>query len=69
MEDPLEKEMATHSSILGVSVLENPHGQRKLAGYSPWGDMELDMTERTRTHAHTTWLDLYLKESLWEFYF
>ena len=32
-EDPLEKGMATHSSILpGES-----HGQRSLAGYSPWG--------------------------------
>ena len=31
-EDPLEKEMATHSSIPGKS-----HGQRSLAGYSPWG--------------------------------
>ena len=31
-EDPLEKEMATHSSILGKS-----HDQRSLAGYSPWG--------------------------------
>ena len=31
-EDPLEKEMATHSSILpGKS-----HGQRSLAVYSPW---------------------------------
>ena len=30
-EDPLEKEMATHSSILGGF-----HGQRSLAGYSPW---------------------------------
>ena len=31
-EDPLEKEMATYSSILpGES-----HGQRSLAGYSPW---------------------------------
>ena len=29
--DPLEKEMATHSSILGGF-----HGQRSLAGYSPW---------------------------------
>ena len=32
-EDPLEKEMATHSSIL---VWEY-HGQRALEGYSPWG--------------------------------
>jgi len=32
-EDPLEKEMATHSSIL---AWESP-GQRNLVGYSPWG--------------------------------
>ena len=32
-EDPLEDGMAAHSSIL---VLENPHGQRSLVGYSPW---------------------------------
>ena len=32
-EDPLEKEVATHSSILAWE----PHGQRSLAGYSPWG--------------------------------
>ena len=32
-EDPLEKEMATHSVFLpGKS-----HGQRSLKGYSPWG--------------------------------
>ena len=30
-EDPLEKEMATHSSILAWRI----HGQRSLAGYSP----------------------------------
>ena len=29
-EDPLEKGMATHSSILA-------YGQRSLVGYSPWG--------------------------------
>ena len=39
-EDPLEKGMATHSSIL----LENPHGQRSLAGYSLWGCIESDTT-------------------------
>ena len=26
------------------------HGQRSLAGYSPWGCKELDMTERLSTH-------------------
>ena len=43
-EDPLEKEIATHSSILpGKS-----HGQMSLAGYnSPWGHKESDKTEAT----------------------
>ena len=27
------------------SCLEKPHGQRSLAGYSPWGRRELDTTE------------------------
>ena len=27
------------------SCLENPHGQRSLAGYSPWGRKESDTTE------------------------
>ena len=30
---------------LQYSCPENPHGQRNLAGYSPWGHEELDMTE------------------------
>ena len=33
----LEREMATHSSILGNISLEDPQGQRSLAGCSPWG--------------------------------
>ena len=45
-EDPLEKGMATHSSN---SCLENPHGQRSLVGYSPWGHKESDTTERPST--------------------
>ena len=32
LEDPLEKEMATYSSILPGEV----HGQSSLAGYSSW---------------------------------
>ena len=39
-EHPLEKEMATHSSILAWKI----HGQRSAAGYSPWGLKELAMT-------------------------
>ena len=27
---------------LQYSCLENPHGQRSLAGYSPWGDKALE---------------------------
>ena len=34
--------MAPHSSILPGK----PHGQRSLAGYSPWGRQESDTTER-----------------------
>ena len=39
-------------SPLQYSCLENPHGQRNLAGYSPWGVEELDMTERLTTVQH-----------------
>ena len=31
---------------LQYSCLENPHGQRSLAGYSLWGHKESDVTER-----------------------
>ena len=34
-EDPLEEDMATHSSILAWEI--QCHGQRSLVGYSPWG--------------------------------
>ena len=37
-----------HGNPLQYSCLENPHGQRSLAGYSPWGRKELDMTERLK---------------------
>ena len=36
----LEKEMATHLVLLSG----DPHGQRSLAGYSPWDHKELDTT-------------------------
>ena len=36
-----------HGNPLQYSCLENPHGQRSLLGYSPWGRLELDMTEAT----------------------
>ena len=37
-----------HGNPLQYSCLENPHGQRSLAGWSPWGCKELDMTEATK---------------------
>ena len=40
-EYPLEKEMATHSSILAWEI----PGQRSLADYSPRGHKESDTTE------------------------
>ena len=43
-ENPLEKEMETHSSIF---LPGDSQGQRSLAGYSPWGRKKLDMTEAT----------------------
>ena len=43
-EDALEENMATHSSILAWRI---PMEQRSLAGCSPWGHTELDMTEAT----------------------
>ena len=39
--DPLEEDMATHSSVLAGES----QGQRSLMGYSPWGHKELDTTE------------------------
>ena len=55
-EDPLEKAMATHSVFLSGES----HGQRSMAGNSPWDCKELDMTERTwhpPTHTHTQFKD------------
>ena len=47
---------------LQYSCLENPHGQRSLAGYSPWGCKELDMTERLST-AHGIVPFFFLKQN------
>ena len=50
-EDPLEKEMATHSCILAWKIpwMEEP------GGYSPWESKESDMTE-TNTFISTNLL-------------
>ena len=55
LENPLEKEMATHSSILAWKC----YGHRSLGGYRPWGRKESSTTEHTHrktgrnTHTHT----------------
>ena len=41
-----------HGYPLQYSYLENPHGQRSLAGYSPWGCKELATAEHIHTHMH-----------------
>ena len=38
-EDPLEKDMATHTTILAGEF----HGQRSLVGYGPWSCKESDI--------------------------
>ena len=47
-EDPLEKKMTTHSSILCWRILWT----RSLLGYSLWGSKELDMTEWLTLNFH-----------------
>ena len=48
-EDFPRKEMATCFRFLS----RESHGQRSLAGYSPWGCKESDMTECVHGHTHT----------------
>ena len=38
-----------HGNPLQYSYLENPHVQRSLVGYSPWGPKEWDTTEQLST--------------------
>ena len=45
-EDPLEKEMATHYSILACKI----PGQRRLLVCSPKGQQKLDTTKRLSTY-------------------
>ena len=45
--NPLEKEMATHSSTLALKI---PWMEELGAGYYPWGPKESGMTERLHFH-------------------
>ena len=38
-----------HGNAIQYSCLKNPHGQRKLVGYSRWDQKESDTTEQLST--------------------
>ena len=48
LEDPLEKDMAIHSSILAWRI---PWTEEPIVGQSPWGHKQLDMSEQLK-HFH-----------------
>ena len=48
-----------HGNRLQYSCLENPHEQRSLEGYSPWGCKELDTTERLSTYIYPLFFRLF----------
>ena len=58
-----------HSNPLQDSCLENSHGQKSLAGYSPWGRKESDRTEGLGTTILLSGVfpQLYLLTSYWVF--
>ena len=47
---------------LQYSCLEKFHGQRSLAGCSPWGRKESDMTEHTHTYTYNTYFRICILE-------
>ena len=64
-EDPLEKQMATHPSILAWRI---PWTEESLVGYSPWGRKEVDMTERLSvTHTQRLMMLVIVSHVYWPF--
>ena len=53
-EDPLEENLATHSSILAWRI---PIDRGAWWAYSPWGGNELDTTEQLNNNRHTFLLE------------
>ena len=49
---------------LQYSCLENPHGQRSLAGYSPWGRKESDTTGETEYMLDVTGYEVGVRHDL-----
>ena len=52
-EDPLEKEMANHSSILAWEV-----PQKSLVGYSPWGTKRVKHNLATKQHNNIKYINV-----------
>ena len=55
-----------HGNSLQYFCLENPHGQRNLVGYSPWGHTEADTAEVTEhaSHENSPWFGAQIRK--WE---
>ena len=64
-EDPLGKEMATHTSASGVLARKIPWTE-KPGGYSPWGSKESDTTEWLHFHFSKRWDYLEKRRSVFE---
>jgi len=64
-EDPLEKEMAIHSSTLAWKIpwTEEP------AGYSPWGRKESDTTEPLHFNTFSLFIHLLIGTTFFNFFF
>ena len=60
-EDPLEKGIATHTSIFAWRILWT----EELVDYSPWSSKESDMTERLGTHTYMVYSEksIFLRKS------
>ena len=61
-EDPLEEEMAPHSSTLAGES----HGRKSLVGYSPWGLKESDTTEQLHFKGSSGWRAEMSHPGLWK---
>ena len=67
-EDPLEKEMATHSSILGWRILMGRRAwQATVHGVAKSDTTEVTQHTHTHTHTHTGTRTKFLLNCIWGF--
>ena len=52
-----------HDNPLQYFCLENPHGHRSLAGYSPWDRKESDTTKQLSSTSGTQFVSSFLRGS------